>query len=433
MYASPKTRIDNYQDWLEVGQILKNCSDNNLLLLNEWIRWSKNSKKFQNGICEQKWKTFKKTKDGLKLGSLLFMLKQDNVEKFNEIKKKLNIKKIIMDNKNHFPNNDLDIIKIITGSNLHYVGLSDTYCPILQSEHNGSNCYIEINKHGDFLFKCVCDTCRGKEYPINNSITLSKTDTNYLFNITNNNNINITFNESGEISSDKIKIDSNSIIFENDDKEKEKLFNKLMIDSLSGTDSDVSKVIFFLCENIFSCTQDKKWYKFINHRWQESDGLITFISDELINYYIKIIKFINDSQLEKSEKNLSIKEVKKVLKILKTKSNISNIVEMTGVRFREKNKNFFDKLDTKPYLIGFDNGIYDLDYHETNYFGYFEEDFYVTNNNNIRSYFFVFNTFDPRNIDEDFYSLAGNLKYERLTINFKNIRRIYHIWPGYSC
>jgi hypothetical protein len=85
-------------------------------------------------------------------------------------------------------------------------------------------------------------------------------------------------------------------------------------------------------------------------------------------------------------------------------------------------------------VIKKDNGVYDLDCHENNYFGYFEEDFYVTNNNNnIKSYFFVFNTFDPRNIDEDFYSLAGNLKYERLTINFKNIRRIYHIWPGYSC
>jgi hypothetical protein len=91
-------------------------------------------------------------------------------------------------------------------------------------------------------------------------------------------------------------------------------------------------------------------------------------------------------------------------------------------------------------VIKKDNGVYDLDcqeennfnYHETNYFGYFEEDFYVTNNN-VRSYFFVFNTFDPRNIDEDFYSQAGNLKYERLSINFKNIRRIYHIWPGYSC
>ena len=83
-------------------------------------------------------------------------------------------------------------------------------------------------------------------------------------------------------------------------------------------------------------------------------------------------------------------------------------------------------------VIKKDNGVYDLDYHETNYFGYFEEDFYVTCNN-IRSYFFVFNIFDPRNVDEDFYSQAGNLKYERITINFKNIRRIYHIWPGYSC
>ena len=83
-------------------------------------------------------------------------------------------------------------------------------------------------------------------------------------------------------------------------------------------------------------------------------------------------------------------------------------------------------------VIKKDSGVYDLDYHETNYFGYFEEDFYVTSNN-VRSYFFVVNIFDPRNIDDDFYSLAGNLKYERITINFKNIRRIYHIWPGYEC
>lgn len=83
-------------------------------------------------------------------------------------------------------------------------------------------------------------------------------------------------------------------------------------------------------------------------------------------------------------------------------------------------------------VIKKDTGLYDLDCIETNYFGYFEEDFYVTSNN-VRSYFFVVNIFDPRNIDDDFYSLAGNLKYERITINFKNIRRIYHIWPGYEC
>jgi hypothetical protein len=83
-------------------------------------------------------------------------------------------------------------------------------------------------------------------------------------------------------------------------------------------------------------------------------------------------------------------------------------------------------------VIKKDNGVYDLDNHETNYFGYFEEDFYVTYNN-IRSYFFAVYTFDPRNIDEDFYSLSGKIKYEKITFNFQNIRRIYHIWPAFEC
>ena len=166
--------------------------------------------------------------------------------------------------------------------------------------------------------------------------------------------VNITINENGDICSDKIKIDFNSVIFEDNE------LNKFMMESLNGTDAEISRVIYYICKNRFNCTQERKWYEFIEHRWQDSEGLNTFISDELVGYYSKIIKFINDSNLEKSDKLLSIKEVKKVTKLLKSKASKSNIIDEVGVRFRSGNKKFYDKLDSTPYLIGFDNGVYDL-------------------------------------------------------------------------
>jgi hypothetical protein len=57
---------DDYNDWLHVGMALKSVSED---LLDEWERWSRQSKKFQEGVCAAKWQTFRR--DGLTLGSLI--------------------------------------------------------------------------------------------------------------------------------------------------------------------------------------------------------------------------------------------------------------------------------------------------------------------------------------------------------------------------
>jgi P4 family phage/plasmid primase-like protien len=134
-----------------------------------------------------------------------------------------------------------------------------------------------------------------------------------------------------------------------------------MLESLGGADSDIAKVIYYLCRDRFNCTKDKKWYEFVNHKWQENECINLFIFTDLISYYNKVIKFINDTNLEKADKLLSIKEIKKITKLLKTKGNIGNIVEMSGLLFRNGNRKFYDSLDTVPYLLGFDNGVYDLE------------------------------------------------------------------------
>jgi len=347
-----RSRCDEYDTWIKVGTILKNHSINNELL-DEWIKWSKQSNKYKENECDKMWKGFKKMRNGLKVGTLLKILKEDNMEEFENVKKRLKIRNIVCNSKKHFPKNKLDINKILTNENFHYVGLADTYCPIFEGEHNGSNCYIECYKNGHVTMKCYCDCCKGLVYPKDKSITMSRADTNYLFNVTQNININI--NEDVGINEDIIKIPLNSIIFE------DSILNELIIKSLVGTESSISKVLHYLYKNRFNYAQENnKWYEFKNHRWCISDELYILLSDDMCKYYNIVIEFIKKLNLDKNEKKYAIKEVNKIKKILETRTSIKNIIEMAGYRFKKEKENFYNELDTTPYLICFNNGVYDL-------------------------------------------------------------------------
>jgi P4 family phage/plasmid primase-like protien len=273
------------------------------------------------------------------------MLKKDNKEKFIQIHKKLKIKKLIMEKKNYFPDNQLQIDNIISNNNLHHINLLDKFCPIIKGEHNKRYMYIEINKFGQIVLKCYCQSCRGKEYPENDILMLNKEEIKTIFNFNQNNYITINNNftdiiNTNEICSEIIKIDHNAQIFENDE------LNKLIIESLTGSDAKFAKVIFYL---------------FKNHRWIENEYIHTYISDGFVNYYYKIILFIQNSKdITKNEKITSIREIKKIIKVLETNTRKANIIDELGRRIRDEYPNFFDILDTKPFIIGFNNGVYDL-------------------------------------------------------------------------
>jgi hypothetical protein len=52
----PAADADDYDTWVKVGMALHSAGDDTLL--QDWIRWSAISGKFEPGICEAKWKTF---------------------------------------------------------------------------------------------------------------------------------------------------------------------------------------------------------------------------------------------------------------------------------------------------------------------------------------------------------------------------------------
>jgi P4 family phage/plasmid primase-like protien len=74
-------RADDYQEWIELGWCLHNI---NLDLLEDWIKFSKRSPKFTPGYCESQWDKMKE--DGLGMGSLVRWAREDDPDKYLEIK-----------------------------------------------------------------------------------------------------------------------------------------------------------------------------------------------------------------------------------------------------------------------------------------------------------------------------------------------------------
>lgn len=67
---------DDYDDWIKVGMCLRTLGDAGLVL---WDEWSKQSSKYEEGFCEQKWETFS-ANGGLTLGTLFYLAKREGWE-----------------------------------------------------------------------------------------------------------------------------------------------------------------------------------------------------------------------------------------------------------------------------------------------------------------------------------------------------------------
>ena len=64
---------DNYHSWIEIGMALYSLGNDGLML---WREWSMKSSKYQNGVCEEKWDTFKV--DQISLGTIFHYAKEAN-------------------------------------------------------------------------------------------------------------------------------------------------------------------------------------------------------------------------------------------------------------------------------------------------------------------------------------------------------------------
>lgn len=161
-------------------------------------------------------------------------------------------------------------------------------------------------------------------------------------------------------------------------KDNNKKYNDLMQDKLknecekamSGTHEDLSRVICEMYKYEFKCVDlvrsGGRWYEFIGHRWVEVAGgysLRNKIADEfskrfssLHSYYMLVRGQAVGMEHDDTQRRIS--KVHEIVKKLGSEDFLSNVMKACARKMYDKS--FFDKLDSNPDLLGFENGVYDL-------------------------------------------------------------------------
>lgn len=148
---------------------------------------------------------------------------------------------------------------------------------------------------------------------------------------------------------------------------------RLISQSSSGTHTDIARVLYRLYMDRYVCGSMKKgmWYEFVGHRWVSIENAYTLklnMSDEVSDMYkersdwykMQAMRECEDNkreehmQMHKRLWNLSQKLRMQTLKEPLVKE-CSELFYMPG---------FMNKLDQNKKLLGFNNGVYDLETHE---------------------------------------------------------------------
>ena len=223
---------------------------------------------------------------------------------------------------------------------------------------------------------------------------------------------------------------------------KEDLDSLLRI-SLNKTDFDIAKVIYRLYKYDFVCCSAKtnQWYMFKNHRWHPSDSAVELkrkISEEVVYEYSKYASECSRKVLETQEEEEKETLIKRGIKSneiclkLKNETFKTSVVKACSQLFSDPK--FMEKLDSNTELIGFNNGIYDLEKKE--FRNGFAEDF-ISFSTNIDYKDYNFDDEIIKNIKE-FLSqvLPINrvkdyvLKVIASFLSGKTGEEKFHIWTG---
>ena len=140
-----------------------------------------------------------------------------------------------------------------------------------------------------------------------------------------------------------------------------------------STHCDIANIIHMMYRHSFVCSsiKNKTWYRFFDNRWITSDSgtdIRKIISgseeNELVGIYMNILNKLNEdfSNAEDEEEEDILEKQKmyfSILKKLKTTSFKDSVLKECMELFYDSK--FEEKLDTNPYLLGFENGVYDLE------------------------------------------------------------------------
>jgi len=369
-------RVNTYQDWINVGLILFNSQDKNSNCFDLWNNWSKKSSKYKSGECLDiwvKWAT-KNTNINKKLtlGTLHHYAKTDDIDLYMEFKKENCFCKLISDNYNHLAleNNNVPLTNFQINNHVMQIDVASNYCGVSGENHVQPQNYIQLlGNVGKMYLNCRDRKCKNKE---EHSCDVDRQTLNKLFennnvniNINNNFNNNNSFNNYGTINNNnKEEMDNNEYINEIYDIFDDKELNIYISKSLSNTPYDIALLIWYLNKDKYICI-NKKWYYFNDNIWTTNHielRIKYIISVELPKYYEKIINYFKkQSEKNKIDCTKKINNTIKLINSIKTSQFKNNILGEAEEIFWYDYIDFEKNFNMKTELIGFTNGVYDLE------------------------------------------------------------------------
>jgi P4 family phage/plasmid primase-like protien len=148
----------------------------------------------------------------------------------------------------------------------------------------------------------------------------------------------------------------------------------ILIDTCIGSDGahfDVARVVHALYKDAYRFTGKECWYVFRpdKHRWirsREGLQLRLLLSNEICRKFIeRSIYWGNQGVVNPEARDACVDKSTKLAKIstrLKTCSYKDGVMKECKCLFTDEH--FEEYMDSKPHLIGFENGVYDLRMHE---------------------------------------------------------------------
>ncbi len=143
----------------------------------------------------------------------------------------------------------------------------------------------------------------------------------------------------------------------------------LIFKSRNETHHDVANVVYFMYKHDYVCISIKhnQWYEFKNHRWVNCDSgfaLRAKISTDVCKEYMNHASYwsqkgsVDDDETEQQRCAEIAKKLNGLALKLKQTAFKDNIMKECREMFYVDK--FEEKLDSNPALIGFQNGVYDL-------------------------------------------------------------------------
>ena len=242
-------------------------------------------------------------------------------------------------------------------------------CPFKGVEHaRDCGCHYHVMGPNGTKLKCRDILCEGKSFP-ESPIPLSDDIKRILYiNIncgTINNNqkiINKTINNG-------ITESTNQLDFWND-LAFIKIFNDknkdiILLKALNGGEASMAELLNVCCQDKFNYTKEEGWYYWNDVRWcKESNELVRFLYRQICPILGKAREAYRsigpNSGVEQIKEKIC--EIDSVIKKLETRDYKQKIIAEAGWIFQEHSIiNLSEILDTHPYLIGFPNGVYDIE------------------------------------------------------------------------